>query len=135
MRLKHQIWPIITPPIAPYVTPKAAHNIYFQVLGSAGFVGLCVFLSMMLAGFLTCLGNAKRAKQHGAKWCQDLSNAISLAFVGYGVTGLNVSLAYFELVYAFLALIAVIKAQELYLVADNGNEESLVSGTQAQKVY
>lgn len=106
--------PVETPPIDSRVRPKAAHNIYFQVLGSAGFAGLFIFLSMMLAGFFSCISNARKAKQHGVKWCQDLSNAIILAFVGYGVTGLNVSLAYFELVYAFLAIIAVMKYQQLY---------------------
>ncbi|REL25204.1 putative O-glycosylation ligase, exosortase A system-associated [Thalassotalea euphylliae] len=106
--------PVETPVIEHSIEPKAAHNIYFQVLGSAGFVGLFIFLSMMITGFWVSLRNASKAKKNGVRWCQDLSNAISLAFVGYGVTGLNVSLAYFELVYAFLAIIAVIKSRELY---------------------
>ena len=115
--------PIETPKIPIFETPKAAHNIYFQVLGSSGFVGLFVFLMMLWAALSSCLRNAAKAKKNKVKWCQDLSNAIALSFIGYGVTGLNVSLAYFELVYAFLALIAVIKGRELY--AQSENDEKL----------
>ena len=39
---------------------------------------------------------------------KSISSAITVSIVGYGVTGMNVSLAYFELVYALLALIVVV---------------------------
>lgn len=100
--------PISTPPIPQTLTPKAAHNIYFQVLGSAGFVGLIIFLIMMLTGYLTSIKCSKIADKKGEIWMKNLASAISLSLIAYGITGLNVSLAYFELVYALLAIIAVL---------------------------
>lgn len=100
--------PIETPPIPDDLLPKAAHNIYFQVLGSAGFVGLLIFGIMGFTAFLNCRRNAKKARQEGSKWKESISSAITVSIVGYGVTGMNVSLAYFELVYALLALIVVV---------------------------
>ena len=97
--------PIETPEVPFNLTPKAAHNIYFQVLGSSGFVGLFIFLAMMMTGFLTCLKMASLAKKNNIEWAHRLSSAVSLSFIAYGITGINVSLAYFELVYALLAIV------------------------------
>ena len=104
--------PIYTPPIPRHLAPKAAHNIYFQVLASAGFVGLFIFLFMMLFGYLKALQVARGARKSGIVWKKDLATAISLSLVGYGITGLNVSLAYFELVYALLAIIVLLQTRE-----------------------
>ncbi len=100
--------PIETPPIPLDKAPKAAHNIYFQVLSSGGFVGLFLFLAMMLAGFSRSRKNEKIAIKENRLWQSELSSAINLSFVAYGITGLNVSLAYFELIYALLALVIVV---------------------------
>lgn len=99
--------PIETPPVPLDRKPLAAHNIYFQVLGSSGFVGLFIFVIMLGSGFLRCWRLSISKLDTIPVWKKDLSKALSLTFIGYGVTGLNVSLAYFELVYALLALIAI----------------------------
>ncbi|REL33979.1 putative O-glycosylation ligase, exosortase A system-associated [Thalassotalea euphylliae] len=105
--------PIETPPIPPELRPKAAHNIYFQVLASAGFAGLTIFLLMLLTGYLKALSIARKAAKENIEWRKNLANAISLSLVGYGITGLNVSLAYFELVYAMLALLCVLSIYQM----------------------
>lgn len=100
--------PIETPPILPEMAPLAAHNIYFQVLGSAGFIGLFIFLMMLLTSYISVRRCASRADKKNIEWRKNLANAISLSLIAYGITGLNVSLAYFELVYALLAIIIVL---------------------------
>ncbi|WP_448212539.1 putative O-glycosylation ligase, exosortase A system-associated [Colwellia sp. MEBiC06753] len=104
--------PIETPPIPEYIAPKAAHNIYFQVLSSAGFIGLFIFLVMLLVGYLKVRMIAQQAQKDDIEWLKNIANAISLALVAYGITGLNVSLAYFELLYALLAIISVLNVQQ-----------------------
>jgi len=99
--------PIATPPIPPWLAPKAAHNIYFQVLGDHGWVGLAIFLSMLWTCFITNLRNIRRAREAGVGWYQHLARAINLSLVGYGITGANVSLAYFDLLYAIIGLVTV----------------------------
>ncbi|GAB2929807.1 putative O-glycosylation ligase, exosortase A system-associated [Rheinheimera gaetbuli] len=107
--------PIETPPIPKTLAPKAAHNIYMQVLGDHGIAGLFIF-GMILLGMLR-LNRRNRilALKHNQQWCVQLSNAITLSLIGYGVTGNNVSLAYFDLLYAIGGIIAVISIRQLYL--------------------
>jgi len=107
-----------TPPIPLTKTPKAAHNIYFQVLASSGFIGFFIFMYMLSVSYLSCSKNIKRAKKYNQKWQENLSRSISLSLVAYGITGLNVSLAYFELVYALIAIVSVLSANQ-YLVSSN----------------
>jgi len=102
--------------------PKAAHNIYLQVLGDHGYVGLFIFGMILLGMLWLNRRNSILALKHGQLWCVQLSNAITLSLVGYGVTGNNVSLAYFDLLYAIAGIIAVISIRQLYLpnTADTG---------------
>ncbi|REL31138.1 putative O-glycosylation ligase, exosortase A system-associated [Thalassotalea euphylliae] len=102
--------PVYTPPIPDHVRPKAAHNIYFQVLASSGFVGLIIFLFILAGTYLQSL-HCSNAKIRELTWVSELSRAISLAIIGYGITGLNVSLAYFELLYALIAIQIILKSR------------------------
>jgi hypothetical protein len=43
----------------------------------------------------------------------NLSSALNVSFLGYGITGLNVSLAYFDLIYALLGIVVVINTIKL----------------------
>lgn len=107
--------PIETPPIPPTLSPKAAHNIYLQVLGDHGFAGLFIFGMILLSSLWINRRNRKLAVKHNQQWCVQLSNAITLSLIGYGVTGNNVSLAYFDLLYAVSGIVAVIAVRQLYL--------------------
>ena len=107
--------PIETPPIPDSIAPKAAHNIYLQVLGDHGYVGLFIFGMILLGMLLLNRRNRKLALKHKQMWCVKLSDAITLSLVGYGVTGNNVSLAYFDLLYAIAGIVTVIAARQLYL--------------------
>lgn len=99
--------PIDTAPIPTGLRPKAAHNIYFQVLGDHGFVGLFFFGMILLTALLNTIKNSKLGKEYGVYWFHHLSNALTLSLVGYGITGLNVSLAYFDLLYAIVGTVTV----------------------------
>ena len=99
---------IDTPAIPIRKTAIAAHNIYFQVLASAGFVGLFIFLAMLLTTLLSCRKITKIRNKASVFWQGNLAKAIFLSFIAYGITGLNVSLAYFELVYCLIGITAVL---------------------------
>lgn len=62
---------------------------------------------MLLTALRNTIKNAKLGKQYGVEWFHHLSNALTLSLVGYGITGLNVSLAYFDLLYAIVGTVAV----------------------------
>ena len=106
--------PIETPPIPPDLRPKAAHNIYMQVLGDHGYIGLIAFLFILLGTWRVNLKNRKRARENDQDWCVKLSTMINLSLVGYCITGGNVSLAYFDLFYALVGVVSVMSTRRMW---------------------
>lgn len=89
------------------------HSLYFQLLGQHGFGGLVVFL--LLIGFtLLTLGRIRKTavQRSGKRWLAEYAWAIQVGLVGYMVAGAFLDVAYFNLVYAFVAL-AIIMRREL----------------------
>lgn len=119
---------VATPPIPPDLRPKAAHNVYMQVLGDHGFVGLFIYLMILWKTFTINLKNRRWARDNDQPWLIHFCSAVNLALIGYGVTGNNVSLAYFDLLYAFCGLVAAIAihiAREKRVVANALGQNSL----------
>ena len=86
----------------------AAHSIYFQVLGEHGFVGLGLFLLL----WLLVWRSASWLRTHGQKeaasaWTADLGAMCQASMAAYAVGGAFLSLAYFDLPYNILVLLAV----------------------------
>ncbi len=99
--------PIETPPIPQYQGPKAAHNIYMQVLGDQGFSGMVLFVIILLKAFLTNRKNEKLARLYKIPWLEKFCSALNVSIIGYCITGMNVSLAYFDLIYAVVGIVVV----------------------------
>lgn len=84
-----------------------AHSIYFEVLGEHGYVGLALFLLLGVATFRTgsriireTRGDPERA------WVGRLAAMLQVSLVGYAVGGAFLSLAFFDLYYYLVALMA-----------------------------
>ncbi len=98
---------IPTPPIDPYVE-RAAHSIYFQVLGDSGFVGLAIFLAILLRSWISSGRLIRRTKEvESLEWIRNLSHCIRLSLFGYAVAGAALNMAYFEMMYVVVVLIAI----------------------------
>lgn len=96
---------------------RAAHSIYFQMLGEQGFTGLILFLLLLFYSFRTLAKVKKEAKSSDSHaWMGDYASALQIGLLGYAVSGAFLSLAYFDLFYAYVAL-AVIMRRELALQA------------------
>jgi probable O-glycosylation ligase (exosortase A-associated) len=81
---------------------KAAHSIYFQVLGDTGFVGLLIYLSVLLLGKF----KAKKLSQSGTEiWIRDLSASINISLIVFMVSGALLSLAYYDVVFCLIAIL------------------------------
>jgi probable O-glycosylation ligase (exosortase A-associated) len=91
----------------------AAHSIYFEVMGDVGFVGLALFLMIMLFPFFCDLRIRSQVRQLGppAEWARDLSMALCCGMFAFLVGGASISAAYFEIGYYFVACSGV-----LYLI-------------------
>ncbi len=84
---------------------KAAHSIYFQVLGDHGFIGLLLFLLILFVAFSQARLVAKRLKkQQGMENLAKLSSMLRVSLFAYAIAGAAVSLAYFDLLFAIFAI-------------------------------
>ena len=95
---------------------RAAHSIYFQVLGEQGFIGLFIWLAIGVSTWTTAQALIRASigsPQH--QWATELGRMVQVSMIGYAATGAFLSLSYFDLPYnvaavAVLALHFVRKA-------------------------
>ena len=86
---------------------RAAHSIYFQVLGDLGFVGLTVFLMIFFTGWLNSVAVVRKgSKLPGMEWAVDLSKMIQVSMAGYLVAGAALSMAYYDVTLALIVVLA-----------------------------
>jgi probable O-glycosylation ligase (exosortase A-associated) len=95
---------------APGERVRAAHSIYFEVLGEHGFVGLTLFL---LIAFFTWM-NVRYAVRNTRDrpellWAHTLGRAIELSVVSYLVGGAALSMAYYDVYYSLVAVSVVLR--------------------------
>jgi len=85
-----------------------AHSIYFEMLGEQGYIGLGLFLVLILVTWRT--GSRIIHSAHGRedlKWASDLASMIQVSLTGYLVGGAFLGLAYFDLFYHLVAIIVL----------------------------
>lgn len=93
---------------------RAAHSIYFQVMGDHGFAGLAIFLSFIGVAFFTARRVGLEAAKHAhTKWIATLAIMLQLCVFAYCLGGAGLSFAYFEVLYAICGLIIVLKTRIL----------------------
>ncbi|MEX0644748.1 MAG: putative O-glycosylation ligase, exosortase A system-associated [Parvularculaceae bacterium] len=102
------------PKIAASVDParaasaKAAHSIYFEVLGGSGFVGLGLYLALLATAFFTALSLHRRAREPSAQpWSSRFGYFAQMALVVFGVGGATVSLEMWD---GYLIIVALVAA-------------------------
>jgi probable O-glycosylation ligase (exosortase A-associated) len=93
------------------VTPAtvlAAHSIYFQVLGDTGFIGLALFLGLLLMGYRNSQVILRLTKDRpDLQWARDAGLFLRFSLIAYTVSGAALSLAYFEFYYLIITLISI----------------------------
>jgi len=99
---------IPTPPVE--AMGRAAHSIYFEVLGDTGFVGLFLFLAIWVNGWRTAGAVRKIAEgRSDLRWAGELAGMLRVSLLVYAISGAAVSMAYFEMFYIVVATAAVLK--------------------------
>ena len=87
---------------------RAAHSIYFQVLGDHGFVGLTLYCLLVLSVIVMTSSIATRSKgRPELAWAHDLAHMTLISLIVFAAAGAFLSLAYFELVIHLVAIIVV----------------------------
>ena len=89
---------------------RAAHSIYFQVLGEHGYVGLFLFLMVWVITWRICKSLRKGTRgDPDVVWLYHFGSMVQVALVAWVVGGAFLSLAYWDFPYSLTA--AVIVAQ------------------------
>ena len=87
---------------------RAAHSIYFQVLGEHGWIGLALFILMWLLVWRGANDLRRKSKPHAEfAWVYLLAGMCQVSLVGYAVGGAFLSLAYYDFPYNVLVIIIV----------------------------
>lgn len=88
------------------------HSVYFGLMAQHGFGGLAVFLLLMGFTFMT-LNRIRRTarRKTGQIWLAEYAWAIQVGLIGYLVAGAFLDVAYFNLLYAFIALTVIMRRE------------------------
>lgn len=105
---------------------RAAHSIYFQVLGEHGFVGLAIFLMIFFLSWRKLQRLIRETRQSKKmNWVYQYCYACQISLTAYLVGGAFSNLAYFDLPYHLVVLVALIGClyDEEYLKIKNKTDE------------
>ena len=88
----------------------AAHSIYFGVLGDHGWIGLLLFLTILLLAWRTGVWVIKNTQGiEELKWAHDFAYYFKISMVAYCFGGAFLSLAYFDFPWHLFAIILIVK--------------------------
>lgn len=86
-----------------------AHSIYFEVMGEQGFVGLAMFVGLLLLTWLKCSHVIRVCKKRpDGGWARELAAMLQVSLIGYMVGGAFLGLANFDYFYHLVALAVVV---------------------------
>lgn len=98
----------------PGATHRAIHSVWFRVLGEHSFIGIGLYVAMLIAAWLSLARIRKRTRDVPDKsWMTDLASMIQVSLVAFVVAGTFLPMAYFDLVYQLLALTALLQVFSL----------------------
>lgn len=91
-------------------TPRAAHSIYFEILGGTGFVGLFLYLTLLGLGFLKAgWAHVKYRYAEVGRWRSRFGYYAQVSLVVFGVGAASVSMEMWEGYLLIIALASVLK--------------------------
>jgi probable O-glycosylation ligase (exosortase A-associated) len=84
----------------PSFPPQVAHSIYFEAMGSHGFVGLAIYLALLFCHWRTA-GNIvrKAGDRPGLAWARQYGLMMQVSIVGFAVGGAFLSIMLFDVPY------------------------------------
>ena len=118
---------------APGKDSHAAHSIYFQVLGDNGFIGLFLYLGILITAFRNTItvGKYTKGKPEFA-WAFDLAGMIQLTLFAFCLGGAALSFAYYDNLFVCAGLLSVMREMVLREAAATGWRKGPAEAGRAQ---
>ncbi|MDP6517377.1 MAG: putative O-glycosylation ligase, exosortase A system-associated [Alphaproteobacteria bacterium] len=89
---------------------RAPHSIYFELLGQHGFIGIGIYMMLVLVAWRNgnwIIRNARNRPE--MTWAGQLAAMIHVSMVGFFVAGAAVNLAYYDLALSLLAILSCVR--------------------------
>lgn len=86
------------------------HSVYFEILGELGYVGLAIYLALLLAAWRS--GSRVIALTKGQPtltWANDLARMTQVSLIGFAVAGAFQNLAFFDFYFALIAILYLVR--------------------------
>jgi putative inorganic carbon (hco3(-)) transporter len=93
------------------VEARAAHSIYFSVLGEHGWIGLALFIAVGVLAWRSGSWVLRETKQvPELAWLRDLAAMLQVSLIAYATGGAFLSLSYFDLYWQLAGVLVVCRA-------------------------
>jgi probable O-glycosylation ligase (exosortase A-associated) len=93
-------------PTATIARGRAAHSIYFQVLGDHGFVGLGLFLVILILAWRTAGRLSKLDGKDEEGWMAEFGKMARVTLATYCIVGAALSMAYDSTIFCLLGILS-----------------------------
>ena len=88
----------------------SSHSVYFELLGEQGFVGLGLFVLLIVSCFQSLRKLRKQSRMYSElSWVEPYTHMFELTILAYLVNGITLGRAYFDFLYQVVALVIVVK--------------------------
>jgi probable O-glycosylation ligase (exosortase A-associated) len=101
-----------------FVQAKAAHSIYFQVMGDMGYTGLFLFLLLLFTSY-RFIRYAEKHLGHD-RFFHDLAGMTKISLAAYAVAGAALSLPYFDILYVIFGFSTIVYLRARAAKTSNG---------------
>jgi probable O-glycosylation ligase (exosortase A-associated) len=89
----------------------AAHSIYFEILGDHGWIGLAIYVPILLLALRDAAIVRRQTRGNPElRWAYDLADMIRIALVSFYFGGAALSMAYSDLYLILIALVVNLRA-------------------------
>ena len=85
-----------------------AHSVYFQVLAEHGYVGLALYLALVLSCFMTLRRVRRKARAKGDTTMALYAQMFQLSLIGFLVPGSFLGRAYFDYYFTIVACVIIL---------------------------
>ncbi len=94
----------------PGVEFAGPHSIYFQMLGEQGYVGLSLFVLLLITCHITCWKLRRQSRRlPQLAWIDPYTQMIQVSLLAYMISGAFLAMAYFDYFWQIVAMTAILK--------------------------